>query len=188
MTHPGTSQDVATSRARRALRILADAFTALSFVLALGAVALGARSYRVCDIVGFGRDGGNCHLVQSILGRIHLLSDLDGGCTGGFTYRADRFSSGATWDGRMSGYPTHPEWRLGFIWQTYTYSGFGLGQSYSMTERLIVVPYWFLVAVFALAPLIWIMRRRPVRLRSAIVLVAAIAIVLACLRPPPPTL
>ena len=60
-------------------------------------MALGLRSYRVRDTVGFGWTGGNCHTAQSILGRLHVLTNLGGGCVGGMTYGADRLSPRATW-------------------------------------------------------------------------------------------
>jgi hypothetical protein len=153
----------------------------------VASVALCARSHQVRDIVSFGREGGNSHLVQSIRGRLHLLTDLDGGSTGGFSHRADRIGPRGTWHGRMSSYPNEDEveWRLGFVWQTYVSHHFGLGQAYSITNRLIVVPYWFLAAVFALPPVAWLIgTRRRFGLLAAMLLVAAVAVVLAGLRPP----
>jgi hypothetical protein len=100
----------------------------------VASVALCARNHRVRDIVSFGRAGGNSHLVQSIRGRLHLLTDLDGGYTGGFSYRADRIGPRGTWHGRMSSYPNENEveWRLGFVWQTYKQ----LPESLAATRRL----------------------------------------------------
>jgi hypothetical protein len=157
----------------------------LSLVLCVASVALCVRSHRVSDDIGFGRVGGDLHYVVSIRGRLHLRTDLDGGYTGGFSYRSERIGPRGTWNGGMSGYPRQPEWRLGFIWQTYVSSYFGLGQSYTIRSRLIVVPYWFLAAVFALPPLAWLIgTRRRLGLLAAMLLVAAIAVVLAGLRPP----
>jgi hypothetical protein len=157
----------------------------LSLVLCVASVALCVRSHRVRDLVFFGRAGGDAHLIQSIRGRLHLLSDLDGGYAGGFSHRAERIGPRGSWNGRISGYPRQAEWRLGFIWQTYVSSHFGLGQSYTIPNRLIVVPYWFLAAVSALPPVAWLIgTRRRFGLLAAMLLVAAIAVVLAGLRPP----
>jgi hypothetical protein len=61
----------------------------------------------------------------------------------------------------------------------------GLGQPYTTSNRLIVVPYWLAAAVFALAPSAWmIARRRRFGLLGVMILMAALAVVLACLRPP----
>jgi len=58
-------------------------------------------------------------------------------------------------------------------------------QTYTIPNRLIVVPYWFLASVFALPPVAWLIgTRRRFGLRAAMVLAAAIAVVLAGLRPP----
>ena len=88
-------------------------------------------------------------------------------------------------ESRFRSYPDQHEWRLGFIWQMHVSSHFGLGQPYTIRSRLIVVPYWFLAAVFALPPLAWLIgTRRRLGLLAAMLLVAAIAVVLAGLRPP----
>jgi hypothetical protein len=187
MQHPSGAAHLAEeTRIRRAFRVTTNLLTLLSLFLCLATVVLWVRSFRVGEDVSFGRVDGNSHLAQSILGRLHLLSDLDGGYTGGVSYRAGRLGPNSTWDGRVSSYPLEGEvqWRLGFVWQTYRSSHFGLGQSYTTTNRLIVVPYWFPAAVFALAPLLWVIRtRRRLGLLGVMILVAAIALFLACLRP-----
>jgi hypothetical protein len=81
----GAAHGAKGARIRRALRVATNLLAGVSLVLCLASVALCVRSHRVRDIVGFGRAGGDCHLVQSIRGRLHLLSDLGGGCTGGVT-------------------------------------------------------------------------------------------------------
>jgi hypothetical protein len=149
---------------RRFRRVLVNVLTALSLLLFAAAVALWVRSYWVRDIVGFGRAGGNCHLAQSILGRAHLSSNLDGGCTGGFTYSANRLSPNAVWHGGMSGYPAKVEWRLGFVFQHHTQYHFSWGRvgpagGLNTTHRLIVIPYWFPAVLFAAAPAAWCWRR-----------------------------
>jgi hypothetical protein len=165
---------------KRAGWIAWNVLTALSLLLCLATMALWLRSYRVRDMVGFGWAGGNCHTAQSILGRLHVLTNLGGGCSGGASYVADRLSPQAIWSGGMSGYPTAVRWRWGFVWQTYDRSHMGMGQIYWSSYRLVVVPYWFPVGVLALAPLAWAAGlRRRVGLLDLMILVAAVALVLA---------
>src|SRR5262245_51254484 len=137
---------------RRAGWVAWNVLTALSLSLCLATMALWLRSYRVRDIVGFAWAGGNGHTAQSILGRLHVLTDLGGGYVGGATYRADRLSPEAIWSGGMSNYPRDVRWRLGFVWETYDGGHMGMGQVYWTSYRLVVVPYWFPAGVFALAP------------------------------------
>jgi len=120
-------------------------------------VALWLRSYQVRDIIIYGRAGGNTHVAQSILGRLHVLSDLWPASVGQASYSADRLSPEAIWSGGMSSYPDDDDvqWRLGFVWQTYSRDHMAAGQVYTTTQRLIVVPYWLHAGVFALAPLAW---------------------------------
>lgn len=165
---------------RRARWVAWNVMTALSLLLCLATTALWLRSYRVRDTIGFGWVGGNCHIAQSILGRLHMLTNLGGACAGGTTYGADRLSSQAIWSGGMSGYPRKVRWRWGFVWQTYDRSHMGMGQMYWSSHRLIVVPYWFPAGVFALAPLAWAAGvRRRVGLLDLMILVAAVAFGLA---------
>jgi hypothetical protein len=144
---------------RRARRITADILTVLSLLLCAAAVVSWVRSYRVRDTVTYARVGGNGHAAQSILGRLHLLSNLDGGSLGDSSYGADRLSPQAIWNGGMSSYPQEVEWRMSFVWQEYRLSHMGMGQPYTTSNRLIVVPYWFPAGVFALAPLAWVLSR-----------------------------
>src|SRR5258706_13699801 len=90
---------------KRLLQILITGLTAFSLLLCIASLVFWVRSYWFRDLVSFGREGGNCHIAQSILGRVHLLSNLDGGCSGGSSYNADRLSPQAIWTGGMSGYP-----------------------------------------------------------------------------------
>jgi hypothetical protein len=139
-------------------RLLANSAATLSLVFLVATLLLWLRSYWVRDIVGFGRQGGNCHLVQSILGRVHLLSSLDGGCEGGLTHSADRLGASPLWNGGMSGYPQTIHWCLG--------CGYGMHVGYLMPmgqvpgvvthDRLIVVPYAHVAIAFAIAPALWL--------------------------------
>jgi hypothetical protein len=161
---------------RRAGWIAWNVLTAMSLLLCLATMALWLRSYWVRDMVGFGWAGGNCHTAQSILGRLHVLTNLGGGTY----YGADRMSPEAIWTGGLSGYPPDVHWRLGFVWQTYDRSHMGVGQIYWVSNRLIVVPYWFPAGVLALAPLAWAAGlRRRIRLLDLMIIVAAFALVLA---------
>jgi hypothetical protein len=159
-----------------------NVLTALSLLLCLATVALWLRSYRVRDMVGFGWAGGNSHIAPSILGRLHVLTNLGGGYIGGTRYQADRLSPRATWHGGMSSYPLVGDvrWRWGFVWQAYDRGHFGGGPPFVTSNRLIVVPYWFPVGVFALAPLAWAAGvRRRVGWLDLMIIVAAVALVLA---------
>jgi hypothetical protein len=158
-------------------RLLWTSFATLSFLLCLATLALWLRSYWYRDILSFGRAGGNCHLVQSLLGRIHILSNLDGGCTGGFSYSGpDRLSSQAVWNGGMSGYPPQPNWHAGFIWQHYSrfldfpYSGapYRNRPPLRTNHRLIVIPDWCPAVLFATPPMLWLVGRSRRRRRQRI--------------------
>ena len=59
------------------------------------------------DIWIHAKAGGNQHLMQSILGNLHILSDLDGRTYGGTFHREERLARDAIWNGGMSGYPVH---------------------------------------------------------------------------------
>ncbi len=141
-------------------------FSVLSLLLCVATVGLWVRSYWVRDLIIFGRAGGNCHLVQSILGRLHLQSGLDGGYSGGLSYYTDRLSPQAIWNGGTSGYPPVPvQWRFGCVWQYYTkyHMGFMQDAGFTTSHRLVVVPYWFPAAIFAVLPVWrlthWVRRR-----------------------------
>jgi hypothetical protein len=147
-------------------RVFSTFVVTVSLILCLESALMWARSYFVRDIVGFGRAGGNCHLVQSILGRVHVLSNLDGGCEGGFTRSSDRLVDGAVWNGGMSGYPSEIRWRLGVAYEVYdrraTYVSVNPGGLFGpmivIHYRLVVVPYAYLVALFAVLPAVRLVR------------------------------
>ena len=144
------------------LRFLRHSLTLLCLVLFLASLAMWIRSYWVRDVISFGRQGGNCHLVQSILGRTHWLTNLDGGCSGGSSHRTDRLSSQAIWNGGMSSYPITVEWHGGFVWQTYSRTHFSMTVTPfpppNTRHRLVVIPYWAPAAVFGLLPIAWTAR------------------------------
>jgi hypothetical protein len=167
---------------RQPLWVAWNVLVALSLLLCLASIVFWVRSYQVRDIVGYGWASGNSHTAQSIHGRLHVLTDLGGGYTGGTHHQADRLSPQATWHGGMSGYPLVGDvrWRCGFVWQTYNRSHFGGGQPFRRSKRLIIVPYWFPAGVFALAPIAWAAgARRRVGLLDLILIAAAVALVLA---------
>ncbi len=154
--------------------------TALSLLFGLATVALWVRSYWIRDLVSLEWAGGNSHTAQSIHGRLYASTFFDWGYEDRVDYGADRPSVLANWPGNTSGHPPVARWRSDFIWQTYTMRVMGLGQPYSMTERLIVVPHWFPAGMFALAPLAWAAGvRRRVGVLDLMILVAAVALVLA---------
>src|SRR3954447_3446004 len=86
--------------------------SAVSLLLLVAVVVVWVRSYWVRDIVSF-VDRRNCnHTIQSLLGRVHIISNLDRVSSGGFTHRQYRLAPDAIWNGAMSGYPLKVEWRL----------------------------------------------------------------------------
>lgn len=155
---------------------------AMSLLLCLATLGAWLRSCWVRDTMGFGWKGGNCHVVQSIFGRVHMLTHLGGGCAGGASYSADRLGSRSLWNGGMSGYPRPADirWRLGFVWQSYRRGHFAGSGSFVTSNRLIVVPYGFPACVFAILPVAWACGvRRRVGVLDVMLIVAAIALALA---------
>ena len=139
-----------------------------SAVLLLATVAMWVRSYYYRDMAIVGLKDGTPHLVQSIVGRFHVVSELDERHPGGVTHHdADRLAPDPLWHGGMSGYPLDVEWFGPFIWQNYTHvqidmwdinSG-GPARVFSSRRRLIVIPYVALAAAFAILPLSMAYRR-----------------------------
>ena len=131
-----------------------------SAVLLVATCVLWVRSYRVRDSLSWGRPGGNCHSAQSIHGTAQVLSDLDGGCSGGRSYQSDPLSPQAVWHGGHSGYPVTVEWHMGLVWQTYQRIEMGWGGGGFVGHyRLIVVPYRYPAALLALVPAAWLARK-----------------------------
>jgi hypothetical protein len=131
----------------------------LSLLLCVATCVMWVRSHFVRDTVGFGRAGGNCHLAQSILGRVHVLSTLGGGCEGGVTHSCDRLAKTAAWHGGTSNYPRRIDWRLGCAYEAYTVSRFAFPRPFVTNHRLIIVPYPYPAALFAITPAVYSIRR-----------------------------
>src|SRR5690349_19750584 len=104
---------------RRIGPYILNALAALSLLLCVATVGLWVRSSWVREIVGLGRAGGNSYLAQSILGRLHVLTQFDANASGGWSYASDRLSPQAIWGGGMSGYPLQVRRHLGVVWQHY---------------------------------------------------------------------
>ena len=147
---------------RRLLRWAFNLCAVVSAVLFVATCVLWVRSYRVRDSLSWGRAGGNCHSAQSIRGTAQVLSNLDGGCSGGGSYQADPLSPQAVWHGGHSGYPVAVEWHMGLVWQTYQrfQMGWGSGGGFLEHQRLIVVPYRYPAALLAVVPAAWLVRKR----------------------------
>jgi len=125
----------------------------LSLLLCLATATFWVRSYFIRDIVAFARTTGHSHTGQSILGRLHILSTLSGTpASDHLSHSSDRLSPNAIWNGGMSSYPIRPNWHLGCIVQTYTRGHMGFGQPFTESHRLIVIPYYYPTALFALPP------------------------------------
>jgi len=150
-------------------RLLLNMLVFVSLLLYLAGAALWARSHWVRDIFIFGPAGGDGQVVQSLLGRLHWRTDFGAGYNGPAWQQSDRLSPQAIWNGGMSGYPTQVRWRIGFVFQTYNdyhFSHFG-GTGFTTRHRLVVIPYWFPAALFAVAPSWWIVSRLRRRRRMA---------------------
>jgi hypothetical protein len=70
-------------------RILFTSVALPSLLLFLAVVALWVRTVFYRDMLGFVTRNGNAQLIQSIRGRLHIISDLDGR-SGVFSHQADR--------------------------------------------------------------------------------------------------
>jgi hypothetical protein len=134
---------------------------AISTLLLLATSFMWARSHLIRDTFWWVSSDGRGHHGQSILGRLHLISSLDGRSVGQAGHDADRLSPEAIWNGGMSGYPAKPEWRYGFIVQKYQryHMGWQANQPGLWTNhRLIVIPYWAPALLFAILPAIGLIR------------------------------
>lgn len=148
----------------RMRRVLFTIISALSLLLFLAVVVVWVRSLWIRDIAGNVSASGNGYLIQSIRGRLHIISDLDGRSVGAFHHHQDWLSPDAIWNGGMSGYPVKVEWHLGHVWQRYSrFHGFGFlsyppNGGFATNHRLIVIPYWSPAVLLAILPTIWIWR------------------------------
>lgn len=136
-------------------------FVVISTLLLAATCFVWARSYVIRDAFWWVDDDERGHLGQSILGRFHLIDDLDGKSTGPAGRHEDRLSRGAIWNGGMSGYPPRPQWRYGFIVQKYQryHMAWQANQPGSFSShRLIVVPYWAPAILFGIVPAIGLVR------------------------------
>ena len=119
----------------RVRRVLFTILASLSLLLFMAIVMVWVRSFFVRDIVmHVSAESGNLHTFQSLLGNLHIISQLDGGSSGPLFWRTDRLSPDAIWNGGMSGYPVQIRKHFGFVFQNYTldhynFSGISLGSS-----------------------------------------------------------
>ena len=136
--------------------------SAFSLLLFVATVGVWIRSYFLRDIFGYVSTAThNHHMVQSLLGNLHITSHLDGGSTPRpLSWQTDRLAHGAIWNGGMSSYPVKVEGFLGHVWQNYIHSPFSPDYSRRITMhyRLIVIPYWSPALLFSILPAIWIWR------------------------------
>ncbi len=143
-------------------RILFSVMCGLSLLLLVATVALWVRSYWLRDIVvHVSPKTRNYHIAQSLLGNLHIVSQLDGGSNPSpLFWQTDRLASNAIWNGGMSSYPVKVQSLLGHVWQNYSLSPFvgDFSRRITMHYRLIVIPYWSPAALFAVLPAIWIWR------------------------------
>jgi hypothetical protein len=146
------------------MRRLFAIVAAISFTLCLATVACLVRSYYVRDSWHFGLDGGNSHTAQSILGRVHFVSTLSGSRVSSETsYSSDRLSTNAIWGGGMSGYPVKVERHFGCVFQRYSKYHMPMsdgGMGHTSQHQLVVIPYWWMVLLFAVLPTAYLMHNK----------------------------
>jgi hypothetical protein len=152
-------------------------------------LVLWVRSYCARDVVSFGRAGSDSHFGQSIRGRVHLLTHfharliapvstskvknpvmINGGRqSSDTTWSSHPLGPQAEWNGGMHGYPASVEWHYGFIFQKYhrsdLFQSFAGSPSPVTRHRLVVVPYWSLLSVFAVVPIARLVQRSHTRRR-----------------------
>jgi len=142
----------------RVRRVLFTIIAGLSLLLFMAIVAVWIRSFFVRDIVSYVSRNGNGQLIQSIRGRMHIISDLDGKSSGSFSHREDRLAPDAIWNGAMSGYPVKVEWHMGHVCQKYSqFHSFGFlsyppKNGFTTNHRLVVIPYWSPCRAFCHSP------------------------------------
>ena len=138
-------------------------FSLLSLLICVATVVLWGRSRRIGESSCWGRRGGNLYCVQSD------RSALNAGVLGPWPCDENRwFTTLSPECGGKSG----PRHRLGFgveigsltgsvnvdanhkaIW---SFAGFGSGPSAQYSAQFVRIPWWVMVAVSAIFPLIWV--------------------------------
>jgi hypothetical protein len=143
---------------KKIIQMFFSATAITSIALLVIVVACWVRSYHVRDTFHFGVADGHAHTLQSILGRVHVISDLSGQRESGETmHSSDRLVEDANWNGSMSGYPVKVQWHCGCVFQRYSeyhmpFSADGTG--FTSQHQLVVIPYWWLALLFAILPVI----------------------------------
>lgn len=152
-------------RGRSPAQFIAKAFAVLrrlvvwvSTALLALVIALWIRSYFYHDLIGVGVEGGHVHMIQSVLGMVHCVTNLEFVGEGGFEHAAWRFVESPAWNGGMSGYPMRVQWRWGgFVWQNYLqyHNPIQIGEPFfTSPARLIVIPYRWLALLLSIPPLL----------------------------------
>jgi hypothetical protein len=132
-------------------RRLLDLLRALSLLLCVAVVALWVRSYSVSDAIMYGGGAGECG-AQSLHGAIVVVTTSRSHTPR--TFRWDSFDGtlGSVWGSHRS-LPN----RLGFGYVAQAVAlppNSALALPAVIQQRLLVVPLWFLVALFASLPLL----------------------------------
>ena len=145
-------------------RVLFTIVSAVSLLLFLAVVGVWIRSFWIRDIFSYVDKSRDAHLIQSIRGRLHILSDFVGTAQGPFfSHREDLLSRDAIWNGGTSGYPVKVEWHLDHVWQNYSRNHMAfvpanMSRLFMTNHRLIVIPYWSPALLFSILPTLWIWR------------------------------
>jgi hypothetical protein len=146
-------------------RVLFGIISGASLLMFIAILAVWIRSYWIRDIFSYVDQRRDAHLIQSIRGRLHILSDFVGTATRGamFSHHEDLLSQYAIWNGGTSGYPVNVEWHLGHVWQRYSRFHMTRAASpgragFTTNHRLIVIPYWSPAVLSAILPTTWTWR------------------------------
>jgi hypothetical protein len=146
-------------------RVLFTILAGLSLLLFLAVVGVWIWSFFYRDIVSYVSGNGNGQIIQSIQGRLHIMSNLGGNSSGSFSHQEDRLAPNAIWNGGMSSYPVQVQWHFGHVWQTYSrfHMTFAASRAsappgFTTNHRLIVIPYWSPALLFSILPALWTWR------------------------------
>ncbi len=155
---------------RRLLRWAVNLLCLLSLLLCLATVGLWVRSHWICDLVCHSVAGRSATWIQSVHGRLHVVTTFDNFMYSETWYKTGAISRQTSWNGLLGGYPAHPEWHFGFIYQTYSERclapRFARQTIHTTRNRLVVIPYWVPAALFALLPAVWLRRHFGLRHRA----------------------